>query len=204
MKKYFSSLFEQYPFAVTFGVFFSIILLLFFITKQYSSRITRATAQQESISYFERKTGHKMNPEEIYVYESIRNLRGDGYSIWIYNLSNAEAAYFMKPDSLLFSKYPLVGEHRTHWNHQKWKRGPFDEKDGKYLKLALIVGRPNDPEAVNHENNWTDRIRSILNNKNCLYAFSFTNHDPTENPRDVDFYIISPDDNVLIVINHNT
>ena len=138
MKKYFSSLFEQYPFAVTFGVFFSIILLLFFITKQYSSRITRATAQQESISYFERKTGHKMNPEEIYVYESIRNLRGDGYSIWIYNLSNAEAAYFMKPDSLLFSKYPLVGEHRTHWNHQKWKRGPFDEKDGKYLKLALI------------------------------------------------------------------
>ena len=144
-----------------------------------------------------------MNPKQGYSYESIRAFNGDGYSIWTYDLSDEDAAYFNNPDSLMFIKYPEVGEYRKHWKHRTWKRGPFDGKDQQYLHLALDVAGSYDRYKIELTDQWFGRIRKMLSKKDCLYAFNFKEHEPRAYPGNVDFYIIFPIEKIFILINHN-
>ena len=112
-------------------------------------------------------------------------------------------AYFMKPDSLFFSQYPLAGEYRTHWNRQPWKQGPFDDNFQEYLHFALSIGSPENEHKIYFRENWLGRIRSMLARGTCLYAFNYKESPPDSYPTNVDFYIISPREKILIIINHN-
>lgn len=199
MKKTASSFFIRYPFLITFGIYFSIVLLFFFLSKLHTDKMIL----KESINYFERVTGYKMNPDEEYVYETMRSIHGDGYSIWVNKISDKDALYFENPTHLFFTKYPIKSDAREHWEQHKWKKGPMDSNEIEYLNFALDEELPIEKEYSKNLRAWFSLIRESMKSSDCLYSYNYLKHD--ENYiGNIDFYIILPKLRLLITINHNT
>lgn len=148
-------------------------------------------------------TGYYLDLTEHFTYESPRAFNGDGYSILVYELTEEDANNFLHPQPDFFKDYPSKSEFRDHWDQQKWKKGPILETERKYLDFAL-----NEVPSINQEDYSNlsvqfDHIRSIMSSNNCVYAFNYLSHSDSY-IGNIDFFIISPEQKKLIIINHNT
>lgn len=117
-----------------------------------------------------------------YMYDEL-SVRGEGYTLEIYEYNDDIAAYFKNPDSIFFT-YPRHSD-------IKWQKTPVAIEHQKILEFVTPVYNGWEGEILNKQ----DYIRKIANSSGSFYSFV--------NSGRTDFYIIAPHKNLIILINHN-
>ncbi|MBA4303533.1 MAG: hypothetical protein C0424_04850 [Sphingobacteriaceae bacterium] len=113
-------------------------------------------------------------------------VRGEGYTLYIYKFNQATSEYFMKPDSTFFSNFPSQD-----FADIKWTPTPVNARHADILTFATPEYAGWSGEIVRRQS----FIREIANRKGSYYAY--------RQRGGTDFYIISPEDRLVILINHN-
>jgi hypothetical protein len=113
-------------------------------------------------------------------------VRGEGYTLYIYRFSQETADYFKNPDSLFFTNYPP-----ENYSEIKWRATPVKSEEMEILEFVTPFYAGWKGEIVTRQ----DFIRNIAKNKGAYYAY--------RHGGSTDFYLISPKDRLVILINHN-
>jgi hypothetical protein len=137
-------------------------------------------------------TGKSFWSWELYDYEEI-SVRGEGYTIDIFEFDEKIAEYFKNPDSVFFEKYPIELDYRKNWTRNTWKKTPVIESEIEYLE-----------HSTPHYGNWKGEIvermefvRELAKKEGSFYAFN------NRGENNVDFFILCPKEKLIIMINHN-
>lgn len=131
-------------------------------------------------------TGKKFWSWEVYTYDEM-GFRGEGYTIEIFEFDDEVAEYFMNPNADFFEKYPLELEYRENWTRNTWKKTPVIESEVQYLEHAT----PRKGEIIQQIN----FVKDLAKKEGSFYAYNTGG--------DIDFFIISPSEKLIIMINHN-
>ncbi len=113
-------------------------------------------------------------------------VRGEGYTLYIYKFNQETAEYFKNPDSIFFKEYPPESNSEI-----KWTPTPVKSEEKEILEFVTPVYAGWKGEIVTRQ----DFIREIANSKGSYYAY--------RHGGSTDFYIISPENRLVILINHN-
>jgi hypothetical protein len=127
-------------------------------------------------------TGKKFWSWNNYRYEEL-GIRGEGYTLEIYNLNSEMTEYFKNPNPEFFQKYPT-----NDISDMKWKTTPVDTSD----KNTLEHMTPNYSGWKNEIINKQEYIRRIANEPEGYYCYKAN-----------DFYLISYKEKIILWINHN-
>jgi hypothetical protein len=130
-------------------------------------------------------TGKKFWSWKEFDYEEI-GVRGEGYSLNIYKFNEQTAEYFKNPSNEFFDSLP-TNEFAT----IKWTRTPVKEDEQDILEFVTPVYGNWNGEIIEKQ----DFIRQIANKSGSYYSYSAGGSS--------DFYLISPDKRLVILINHN-
>ncbi|MCD4792267.1 MAG: hypothetical protein K8R54_03475 [Bacteroidales bacterium] len=133
----------------------------------------------------EQLTGKSFWSWKEFSYEEI-SVRGEGYTLDIYKFNDEMANYFSNPDSAFFQKYPLDEE-----TDIKWQQTPVSEIEKEILEFVTPIYVGWEGEIVEKQ----DFIKNIANKNGSYYSYR---HGGSTN-----FYLISPKDKLIIMINHN-
>ncbi|WP_339710292.1 hypothetical protein [uncultured Kriegella sp.] len=118
-------------------------------------------------------------------YEEI-GVRGEGYTLDIYKFNEEYAQYFKNPDSTFFENYPP-----ENMSEIKWTPTPIKDNEIDILEFATPIYGGWKGEIVTKQ----DFIRNVAKNKGAYYAY--------RKGGGTDFFLISPKDRLVILINHN-
>jgi len=113
-------------------------------------------------------------------------VRGEGYTLDIYKFDQETAQYFKNPDPTFFTEYPPEGVSEI-----KWTPTPVKSEEMEILDFVTPVYGGWKGEVVTRQ----DFIREIATNKGAYYAY--------RHGGSTDFYLVSPKDRIVILINHN-
>jgi hypothetical protein len=113
-------------------------------------------------------------------------IRGEGYTLYIYKFSQETADYFSNPNSLFFSTFPRKTE-----SDIKWTKTPVKKEDLKILEFVTPIYIGWKSEIIARQ----DFIKKIATRKGAYYAY--------KDGGGTDFFIISPKDRLVILINHD-
>ena len=113
-------------------------------------------------------------------------IRGEGYTLYIYKFNQETAEYFNNPDSAFFTNYPP-----ENYSEIKWTSTPVKSEEMEILEFVTPNYAGWKGEIVTRQ----DFIRNIAQNKGSYYAY--------RHGGSTDFYLISPKDRIVILINHN-
>ncbi|WP_157491266.1 hypothetical protein [Flammeovirga sp. SJP92] len=137
-------------------------------------------------------TGKEFWSWKVFSYDEF-GVRGEGYTIDIYEFDWETAMYFEDPDQQFFTNFPKELEYRGNWNRHKWYRTPVINSEVQFLKHSLGHGRSFDEEMMKY----ISFVRNLAQSEGSYYAF---NHLGDLN---VDFFLLSPKEKVIVLINHN-
>lgn len=164
-----------------------------------------------SEAHYERKmihelTGQSFNTNSLtFSYEGTRHFNGDGYSILRYSLNEKEADLFRQPSPSFLNDYPIKGSGRSHWQyHQTWLKTPSQIPPAhlNFILWETNLLEDDSAEMVELRRNY-DEVRTILSEPGNYYAYTYS-HLQSGYPANIDFFILSPSQQRLIIINHNT
>lgn len=133
--------------------------------------------------------------QPLYQYDFERAFNGDGYSMTVYNLPNEIKTRFESADERLLKDFPKLPGYRDRWTAKRWRASPVDNESKPYLSFALMGG---DSSAETHQ----AALRSALSGDSAYYAYFHYDH--SDNPGNVDFFVVDLKNDLLYVINLNT
>jgi len=137
-------------------------------------------------------TGKSFWSSEVFSFEEI-SVRGEGYSIDAFKYGDEVSDYFENPDHFFFNSYPKEMEYRKNWKREKWKKTPVSNEEQKFLNHAT----PSYGDWNEFKINKMKFVKEIANKEGAFYSYNFKDEGY------VDFFIISPKENLIILINHN-
>ncbi len=111
------------------------------------------------------------------------SVRGEGYTLEIYDLNNEMTNYFKKPDKEFFEKYPAQSI-----SEMKWKRTPVDSSDQTILEYMTPTYGGWRKAIIKKQ----EYIRRVANEPGGYYTY-----------KGDDFYLISYREKIILWINHN-
>lgn len=158
--------------------------------------------------YYERKsnkelTGLSFSTDKLlYCHKSERSFNGDGYSISVYSLDEKTAKSFQNPEIIFFENFPIKSDPRKKWQNKHWGKSPIKDDEKIYLDFALNEFNPHNKSEAQKLSDTFSYILKIMNQPGVYYAYNFNGKGTFVG--DIDFFIISPTDKKLIIINHNT
>jgi len=131
-------------------------------------------------------------------YHTERSFTGDGYSIEVYSISGRAASKLVSPTSDFFKSFPVRPDVRSHWEVGRWRETPSRPEDAEFIEFALV-----DHKLHGHDSSNPQEIAlKLLEQKGNFYSYFY--HDPTDYLANVDFFILSPKERVLVIVNFNT
>lgn len=155
-----------------------------------------------SEAYFDKKitselTGIPFRLDHIeFEYESLRHFNGDGYSIYVYSLTDEIInGIYSKP----MIAYPIKPDYRSKWQAEQWKKTPVQSSEQTVIDFAVS----NEMHQNAGGKEMSVLIRKMLQEEDNYYAYFF-NRSGNYNIADIDFFLISKKYKKLIIINHNT
>lgn len=128
-------------------------------------------------------TGKSFWSWKEYDYEDF-SVRGEGYNLDIYQFDEEIADYFKDPDSTFFNHFPP-----DDLADIKWIKTPVKEQE--ILEFVTPIYGGWSGEIVDRQ----EFIKKIANNPGAYYSY--------RNGGSTDFYLISPDKRLVIMIYHN-
>jgi hypothetical protein len=130
-------------------------------------------------------------------YESRRAITGDGYSIEVFEISDAFARWAASPSPEFQTAFPVKPSYRDRWSGVHWHATPIAADERKFLEFALLEQVPNsDLEAAKK------LLKRLANEPGHYVAYSFKMNG--EFLANVDFFLLSPSERVFISANNNT
>ena len=166
---------------------FSIILI--FIT--WDLRIFPLSKNIYIKDQTEKLTGKSFWSWKEFSFEEI-SVRGEGYTIDVFKFNDEIAEYFKNPDKEFFETFPIELEYRKKWKREKWKKTPVLKSEIEFLETAT----PNYGGWSQYRKDKMDFVKELANQKGNFYAYN-------TKLGDVDFFIISPTEKLIVMINHN-
>jgi len=143
--------------------------------------------------------GKAIKLDNVFTYESYREpLLGDGYSMYVYGIDDETAEYFRNPKKAFFSDFPVNSSYNTNWLRKKWSKCPIEESDTPFRKFALSEYDYHSQHPPTKLENVQRLIHVMLNEKGNYYAYSAMLHN--ESVWNISFYLLSPKNNLLIVV----
>lgn len=133
----------------------------------------------------------------VYEFESNPTFNGDGFSYAEYKLSENNASYFKSPKDNFFTDYPKKGI-RDDWQIRTWTTTPLKETDQNAFNFISVYDMYSDYKVDSHYN-----LEEILKEEGNIYSYRYYLH-RDQHFGNIDFYIISPNKRLIILINHNT
>lgn len=129
---------------------------------------------------------------------SERFFNGDGYSIDVYSISEDAASAFNNPRPQFFEALPKRPSYRSDWEATRWKETPPTEDDAVFIQFAgiNIDTEDSDPSNPRHV------AARLLTEKGNFYAYFYYMH--RDYPGNVDLFIISPKERIIVIANQNT
>lgn len=130
-------------------------------------------------------------------YESLRAPTGDGYSIEVFEISDAFARWSASPPPEFQTVFPAKPTYREGWSGVHWHSTPLAADERKFLEFALLEEVPNrDLEAAKK------LLKRLANEPGHYVAYRYKMNG--EFLANVDFFLLSPSERVFISVNHNT
>ena len=130
-------------------------------------------------------------------YDSPRFFSGDGYSIEVFRISDSLARWASSPPATFTTEYPLKPSYRSHWTSLHWCPTPVAAEDRKLLDFAL-ESTESDTDVLAAQT----LLKRLANETgNYISAFYFMHGDSVGN---VDLFLLSPGEHILIRVNFNT
>ena len=170
---------------------------IMFIYLTYQTRMLPGSQAISDRFYVAELTGNQFWVTASFQNNSERAFNGDGYSIYIYEISDDVANSFLTPTSGFFTEFPKSD--RNSWTKVTWSKSPIKESEHKILDFAIWT---RSTLAESNKLKETKLIRRILAEKGNYYAYAVSIQ--SYGVSDVDFYILSPKEKKLICINKNT
>ncbi|PQB05778.1 hypothetical protein [Aureitalea marina] len=130
-------------------------------------------------------TGKKFWSWEEFNYEDI-SVRGEGYSLDIYKFNEETADYFRNPSHEFFDIYP-----KNELADIKWTKTPVKEDEQRILEFVTPNYGGWEGEIVEQQK----IIRTIANQPGAYYSY--------QDEWSTNFYLIVPEKQLVILINHN-
>lgn len=130
-------------------------------------------------------TGKKFWSWKEFDYEEI-GIRGEGYSLDIYKFNEQTAEYFKNPNNEFFDSLPT-----NDFAAIKWTKTPVKENEQDILEFVTPTYGGWKGEIIDKQ----DFIRQIANQPGSYYSY--------DNGDSRNFYLISPNKRLVILINHN-
>lgn len=129
-----------------------------------------------------------------------RSFHGDGFSMTVYSLSEAQVRHLREAGPDLF-KRPEEPDYRDTWQKVPWQRSPMKKDEARYLHFCKDWPGESNVKAEEI----VDQIESALAGTDCLYSYNY-NENGEEKPylADVDFYFVDFKRRLLILLNHQS
>lgn len=130
-------------------------------------------------------------------YDSPRAFNGDGYSIEVFQISDALTRWVSSPPAEFRTTYPVLPSVRSRWSAVHWRPTSISADERKFLEFALMEHA--DSKDLHAAKKLLERLS---NEPGHLFAYFYYMHD--DRVGNVDFFLISPSERVFISVNHNT
>lgn len=163
--------------------------ILFLIT--WNTRIFPLSKNYDIKAQTENLTGKEFWSWEEFSFEEV-SIRGEGYSIDAFKFNKNVADHFASPPKDFFLDYPRIPENRLDWTSKKWTKTPILTTEYDILESAT----PSYGNWTSSKLNKMNLVRDLAKADGGYYAYN-------TNGGDVDFYMIIPDKQLIILINHN-
>jgi len=129
---------------------------------------------------------------------SERFFNGDGSSIVVYSISDKVASGLTDPSARFFEGFPLRPGYRSDWEATRWRKTPSQPMDEVFIKF---VGINTETKEFGHDNPRHVAAR-LLTEEGNFYSYFYYMHG--DYPGNVDVFIISPKERLLVIANLNT
>lgn len=181
------------------SVFLSVVLTVVVVFPGLSWGILPGSSFYQDLVQTRQLTGHAFflgSAEQSH--HSERAFNGDGYSIAVYSISESAAATLAAPPPEFFEKLPVRPGYRSHWEAVPWRETPSRSEDSEYINFVSVASenRGSDP------NNPQDVAARLLSEEGNYYSYFY--NVPSNHLGNVDLFIISPEERLLVIVNQNT
>lgn len=130
-------------------------------------------------------TGKKFWSWKEFDYEEI-SVRGEGYTLDIYKFSEETAEYFKNPDTEFIDSLPT-----KELADIRWTKTPVKESEQDILEFVTPTYGGWKGEIIDRQ----EFIRQIANQPGSYYSY--------DDGGSTNFYLVAPDQRLVILINHN-
>jgi hypothetical protein len=151
--------------------------------------------------------GHEFHLENIICkYDSERYINGDGYSIAVYEMPIELVNIIINTFDTIKETHPIKPDYRKEWTKEGWKETPYIEDEERFYKFASrALGGKN----IHKSEEPLSYFKRLMNEKGNYYCYNYYLHDYTSTDLgisvgNIDFYVFSPKEKILILINCNT
>lgn len=156
--------------------------------------------------------GNHVSLKMIDKFESERSFNGDGYSIYVFEMSDKIIEYIINNFETIINEYPIKPDFREYWTKVGWKETPLDEKEQRFYEFCTDVEYTYYDKSSFVKNNAKKCIlyfEKLVNEVGNYYSYNYLSHsygdlESDEYVSDIDFYIFNLKEKILICINHNT
>jgi len=129
---------------------------------------------------------------------SERFFNGDGSSIVVYSISDKAASWLTAPSPRFFERFPARPGYRSGWETTRWRKTPSQPMDKVFIQFVGI-----DTETKHYDlNNPRHVAARLLTEEGNFYSYFYYMHG--DYPGNVDVFIISPKERLLVIANLNT
>lgn len=131
-------------------------------------------------------TGTKFWSWKEFAFEEI-GIRGEGYTLDVYRFNEETSNYFKDPSIEFFNSFP-----RKEFADIRWTKTPIRDSEKEILQFMTPTYSVWTGEILSRQE-W---IRRIAETPGSYYSY--------KEDGSIDFYIIAPQESLVIMINHNS
>ncbi|MGL2963761.1 hypothetical protein ACSVH2_08090 [Flavobacterium sp. RSB2_4_14] len=107
-------------------------------------------------------TGQEIKVKDVYVYEEVDGLNGDGYSLFCYDLKDNQ-----KIDTVRLKKHSIQD---GNWDTLKWGKAPINPSDSIFMESAIFLNLNNNKDSLRLKKIY-DILRSDSSKNSSYYSF---------------------------------
>ena len=202
---------NKYLFTILCGILCGIFLCIavFSMFSYYGYKLLTAERKPREISTEE--LTYNLFGKHFYLgniissYNSERAFNGDGYSIYVFEMSEELSTYITDNFLTIKDIYPdkpyFRVEWTTDWIIEKWRDTPFNEEEKWLYNFAIDA-------EYQYENDLTDKsnatksisyFKKLMNEEGSFYSYNYYSMG-----MNIDFFVFNIEDNILVFINHDT
>jgi hypothetical protein len=137
-------------------------------------------------------------------FTSDRAFNGDGYSIYVIEMTEELIKYISTNLNDIIEIYPIKQDYRKRWIKVGWQKTPLVKEEEEFYDFAIDAKYlyDNKPSLViDNANKSLSYFIEMMNDEGNYYSYIYNKWD-NETIGDIDFFVFDLEKGVLVLINH--